>query len=169
MGWTIMYGGVYAEMLGSLLCPLKIGEEYVFAAPMHEDSVVQLMSLENYGITLKWALENFEKSNSHVVDAGAIPVTWPDIVEAFVRVTGKQARTMFVSQEQWFEGATKKGMDPDAPLPMGSNPGDPATFLFRKTFGAWGGTCGRITREVMRLAGEMSLPQEDDQQPWKSG
>jgi hypothetical protein len=160
MGWTIVYGGVYAEMLGSLLCPMKVGEGYVFAAPVHEKSTIPLMPLENYGKTVLWALENPGESVGKFVDAGAVPSTWPEIVSAFTSATGKKAKFQPVSMEQWFEGATKKGIDPEAKMPAGCKDEDEATFTFRKTFGAWWSMWRDNTHENEK-PGRVAVPVED--------
>lgn len=148
--WCTVYGGVYAEMLGSLLCPIKQGDDYIFAAPVHEDSIVPLMPLTNYGNTVEWVLENPEKSAGRFMDAGAIPSSWPEIVTTFTKVTGKTARFQPLSQEQWLEGAAKAGAPVDAAMPIGSSADDEATFTFRKTFGAWWNMWRDNTRDIER-------------------
>ncbi|EME38870.1 hypothetical protein DOTSEDRAFT_160585 [Dothistroma septosporum NZE10] len=145
--WTIVYGGVYAEMLGSVLCPMKQGEEFIFAAPVHEESIIPLMPLDNYGTTLAYILQHPTDFLGQFVDAGAIPSTWPEIVSAFVNVTKKNARFQPIAQDQWFEGAKKKGMDPDSRLPKTASADDPATFTFRKSFGSWWNMWRDNTRE----------------------
>jgi hypothetical protein len=146
--WCVVYGGVYAEMLGSVLLPMKNGEEYVFAAPVHENSVIPLMPLPNYGTTVEWVLEHPEKCAGRFMDAGAIPSTWLDIVAAFENTTGKKARFQPLSQEHWFAGATKKGIAVDAVMPASASADDPAVFTFRKTFGAWWNMWRDNTKEI---------------------
>lgn len=135
--WTIVYGGVYAEMLGSVLCPMKQGDEFVFAAPVHEESVIPLMPLENYGVTVTHILQQPKDYIGEFIDAGATPSTWPEIVSAFTKATGNPARFQPITQEQWFEGAKKKGIDPDSRLPKTASADNPATFTWRTSFGAW--------------------------------
>lgn len=146
--WCNVYGGVYAEMLGSVLRPIKQGDDYMFAAPMHENSIIPLMPLANYGTTVEWVLENPEKSAGRFMDAGAIPSSWPEIVAAFVKVTGKKARFQPLSQEEWFAGAAKSGVPVDAAMPASARADDPAVFTFRKTFGAWWNMWRDNTRET---------------------
>lgn len=131
----------------SLLCPLKQDDTYVFAAPVHESSVIPLTPLENYGTTAAWIFQNPTKAKGRMIDAGAIPSTWPQIVDAFKETTGKEARFIPVTQDQWFAGAVSKGIDPEAKLPRGVQQDDPATFTFRKTFGAWWNIWRDNTRE----------------------
>lgn len=146
--WCVVYGGVYAEMLGSVLRPMKQGEDYIFAAPVHDNSIIPLMPLENYGTTVEWVLNHPEKSAGRFIDAGAIPSSWPEIVAAFTKVTGKGARFQPLSQEEWFAGAAKGGVPVDAAMPATARADDPATFTFRKTFGAWWNMWRDNTKEI---------------------
>lgn len=154
--WCVLYGGVYAEMLGGMLRPRQHGDEYVFAAPVHEESIIPLMPLANYGKTVAWVLTNPEKSVGRFMDAGAIPSSWPEIVAAFMKVTGKSARFQPVTQEQWFEGAAKSGLNPDAVMPSTAKADDSAVFTFKKTFGAWWNMWRDNTREIERDQRTMS-------------
>lgn len=124
-------------MLGSLLLPRKQAEEFVFATPLHENSIVPLTPLSNYGTTVEWVLENPEKSAGRFMDAGATPSSWPEVVAAFTKVTGKRARFQPLSQDEWFAGAAKAGVPVDAAMPATARADDPAVFTFRRTFGAW--------------------------------
>lgn len=121
----------------SLLCPRKDGDTYLFAAPVHESSIIPLTPLDNYGTTAKWIFQNPTKAAGRFIDAGAIPSSWPQIVDIFKKVTGNEAKFVPISQDTWFEGAKSAGINPDARMPRGVDPNDPATFTFRKTFGAW--------------------------------
>lgn len=154
--WCTVYGGVYAEMLGGMLRPMKQGEEYVFAAPVHENSIIPLMPLANYGTTVEWVLENPDKSAGRFMDAGAIPSSWLEIVEAFAKVTGKNARFQPLSQDEWFAGAAKAGINVDAAMPANARADDPAVFIFRKTFGAWWNTWRDNSREIEHLGRSMA-------------
>lgn len=146
--WTVVYGGVYAEMLGSALLPMKQGEEFVFVAPVHENSVIPLMPLENYGITVTHILQHPKDFIDEFVDAGATPSTLPEIVAAFVATTKKSARFQPITQDQWFEEAANKGMDPESRFPKTASADDPATFTFRKSFGSWWNMWRDNTKEV---------------------
>ncbi|KAF2209953.1 hypothetical protein CERZMDRAFT_46186 [Cercospora zeae-maydis SCOH1-5] len=135
--WAILYGGPYAEMLGSTFCPRRSGDEYIFAAPVNEDSIIPLMALDNYGATGAWIFEHPSEAAGRWISAGAFHVTLPEIVETFRKVTGKQARFVSIPQEKWFEGAAAK-FPVDKKLPVGkASDYDDATFTFRQTFSAW--------------------------------
>jgi len=135
--WSILSGGVYAEMLNTLLRPRKDEEGVVtFAAPMREGSVIPLIPLEMYGVRVRWMLENPQLSIGRYVSAGPFPLTYPDIVEAFEKVNKIPARFQPVLTEEWMERVSPF-VDVDKNLPRGSSKDDPTTFTFRKSFTAW--------------------------------
>ncbi|KIW17360.1 hypothetical protein PV08_04553 [Exophiala spinifera] len=134
--WTILTGGVYASMLNSILRPIKDDDGVTFAVPMAEDSVIPLIPLENYGLRIKWILENAEEAVGKFVSAAPYHVTFPEIAKAFEKVNGIKASFRPITVEQWIEGASAF-IDVDKTLPRGSTSEDPTTFTFRKSFSAW--------------------------------
>lgn len=134
--WTIITGGVYAEMLGSLLMPMKTPNGLVFAAPMSKDSIIPLVPLDFYGARVVWALKHPENSIGTYLSAGPFQVTYPDIVEAVQRATGITARFEPITIEQWMDGVAAY-LNPDDMLPRGASRSDPTAFSFRKSFSAW--------------------------------
>lgn len=154
--WTILSSGVYLEMLHSLLRP-RIDQRdgsANFIAPMTATSSFLLVPVENYGIAAKWALENPERSVGHFVNGGAFTATFPEIAEAFTRVTGKAARFVQVDIEAWMDGAKAAGIDPEARLPRGATSDDETSFSFRKTFGAWWALWRDGASEIQGVDGE---------------
>ena len=137
--WTIVEGGVYAELLQSLLRPrLNPADGSAdFIAPMHPTSTIPLIPVVNYAAAVKWALENPERSVGQHVDAGSFLTTFPQVAEAYTRVTGKPARFVPIDIDTWMAGAKAAGIDPEARLPRGATADDGTSFTFRKTFGAW--------------------------------
>ncbi|KAH8645709.1 hypothetical protein BX600DRAFT_534087 [Xylariales sp. PMI_506] len=134
--WSIITGGVYAEMLNLLLLPVPIGDGYVFKLPVDKDSVMPLIPLENYGEAVKWALENPEKSLGKFVSAGPFHMTFGQVAESLERYTGKPSGFQPVTIDEWMQGVSRI-VDPESRLPRGSSLDDPTTFSFRKSFGAW--------------------------------
>jgi uncharacterized protein YbjT (DUF2867 family) len=132
-------GGVYVEMLNSLMRPrLNLSDEAAdFIAPMHPTSTIPLIPVTNYGAAVKWALENPERSVGKYVEAGSFLTTFPEIAKAFTRVTGKPARFVPIDIDTWMAGAKVAGIDPEARLPRGATVDDETSFTFRKSFGAW--------------------------------
>lgn len=134
--WVITNGGVYAEMLGSLLLPRKRDDGvFEFVAPIGEGSI-PFVPLESYGTLARWVFENPEKSVGKTISWPPWFTSYPDLVNAFEGATGKKAIWTDVTQEQWFEGISAY-VDPEDMLPKGSSRDDPTAVSFRKTFGAW--------------------------------
>ncbi|KAL7934615.1 hypothetical protein V8C35DRAFT_327006 [Trichoderma chlorosporum] len=134
--WTILTGGVYAEMLGTLLRPVEKGNEFFFHNPMDNDSIMPLLPLEMYGYRFEWALAHPEESIGKVLSAGPFMVAFPEIATALQQATGKKAYFRSVTTSQWMESISGH-VDPDGRLPRGADPTDSTTFTFRESFGAW--------------------------------
>lgn len=90
--WTILTGGVYAEMLGTLLRPTGEGDEFFFHNPMEHDSIMPLLPLGMYGYRSEWALAHPEESIGEMLSAGPFFVTFPEVAAALQQVTGKKAK-----------------------------------------------------------------------------
>ena len=130
---------MYVEMLHSLLRPRlnPSNGSADFIAPVHPTSTLPLIPVANYGAAVKWALENPERSIGKRIDAGSFLITFPEIAEAFTRVTGRPARFVPVDIDTWMAGVKAAGIDPEARLPRGAAADDDTSFTFRKSFGAW--------------------------------
>jgi hypothetical protein len=136
MEWTVICGGVYAEMLSSLLRPLEVKEgEFVFAAPIGDGSI-PLMPLDEYGALVKWCLANPEKSLGKRISGAPFVTVWTDLAKAFTEATGKKASFMDLTQEQWFEGI-KAYVDPETRMPADASEDDETSTTFRKSFSGW--------------------------------
>ncbi|KAF2492945.1 NAD(P)-binding protein [Lophium mytilinum] len=136
MAWTVVTGGVYIEMLGSLLKPVQAGDgTLVFAAPIGEGSV-PLMPLEDYGALVKWVLGHPEESVGKRIAGAPFVTSWPELVEAFKEATGLEAVFRDLTKEEWFEGI-KGYVDPDERMPKGVAEDDETATTFKKSFGAW--------------------------------
>jgi hypothetical protein len=134
--WTILYGGIYAEMLGSLMQPVRKSGMLTFRAPVDEDSVMPLIPLEMYGFRVAWALEHPQESFGQKLSAGAFQVTYPQIAAALETVVNEPVQFESIDIKDWME-AVSAYINPDNMLPRGAHVDDPTAFTFRKTFGAW--------------------------------
>lgn len=134
--WTIITGGIYVEMLNTLLRPKPHGDGFAFMAPMDNDSIMPLIPLDNYGESIKWALQHPEKAIGKFVTARPIKVTYPQIAESVQRVSGKKTTFVPVSVDDWMKGISSY-VNPENKLPRGARNDDPTSFTFRKSFGAW--------------------------------
>jgi len=134
--WSIITGGVYAEMLNTLLRPVKADQGVVFCPPVKEDSVIPLIPLEMYGVRFRWMLENPEASIGQRLSAAPYHVTFPQIPKAFQSVHNVTARFNPITIGEWMSHASAS-MPVDNVLPRGSSKDDPTTFTFRRSFTAW--------------------------------
>lgn len=134
--WTIITGGVYAKMLGSLLMPVKTPDGLIFAAPMSTQSVIPLIPLEFYGARVAWALKHPKDSVGKYLSAGPFQVTYPDIVDAVRNTTGMSVQFKSITIEEWMNGVAAY-VNPDDMLPRGASRSDSTAFSFRKSFSAW--------------------------------
>lgn len=134
--WSITSGGVYAEMLNSLLRPIKDEQGWRFVAPVREDSIIPLIPLEMYGLLVRWMLENPEASIGKSLCAGPYYVTFPEVARAFENVKNVPARFEPFTIDEWMSRASAS-IPVDNTLPRGSSKDDPTTFTFRKSFTAW--------------------------------
>ena len=134
--WSIITGGVYAEMLNRLLKPVPREDGYIFELPMEKESVMPLIPLDNYGEAVKWALEHPKESIGKFVSANPFLLTFDQIAAAVEEFTGKKTRFQPIALDDWMERISQY-IDPEGRLPRGASPDDATTFTFRKSFGAW--------------------------------
>jgi hypothetical protein len=140
MKWTIVTGGVYAEMLESLLKPIKDPKTggVVFKVPVEPESVMPLVPLERYGQRVLWALQHPDESYGRFLSCNPFQVTFPQVADIHQTVTSTKTSFESISIDHWMEGVKLYGgIDPDNTLPRGSNRDDPTAFTFRKSFSAW--------------------------------
>ncbi|OAP57097.1 hypothetical protein AYL99_09210 [Fonsecaea erecta] len=163
LAWSIIIGGVYAEMLNRLLKPVPRGDGYVFQLPLHKESVMPLVPLDNYGETVKWALEHPRESVGRLVSASPFQVTFDQVAEALEQYTGKKTEFQPVTLAAWMEHVSAS-IDPEARLPRNAASDDTTAFTFRTSFGArW--SIWRDNR-VRETKGDGSPQQQQQQQQW---
>ncbi|OAL25150.1 hypothetical protein AYO22_05027 [Fonsecaea multimorphosa] len=134
--WSIITGGVYAEMLNRLLKPVPQGDGYVFKLPLNKESIMPLIPLDNYGEAVKWALEHPRESLGKFVSAGPFQLTLDQVADALEQYTGKKTKFQPITLADWMERISAN-IDPEGRLPRGASPDDTTAFTFRKSFGAW--------------------------------
>ncbi|RFU81273.1 nadp-binding [Trichoderma arundinaceum] len=134
--WSISYGGVYAEMLWSLLQPrIRDDGVYEFAAPIG-DGNIPLTPLDDYGARVRWMFENPEAVIGKTVVWAPFYTSYKDLVKIFEETTGKRAIFKDLTQDEWFD-RLKAHRAPDSKFPHSGPVDDDTTFTFRQTFGAW--------------------------------
>jgi uncharacterized protein YbjT (DUF2867 family) len=106
MAWTNILSGPYAEMLFETLGPKYDDQKdvWVFAAPLH-DGALPMIHLEDLGRYVEWALEHHEESNGLTFGAATEHVSWPKLVGAFTKVTGKKAVYFDIPLDEWIVAA----------------------------------------------------------------
>lgn len=139
--WSIIEGGVYAEMLNTMLAPRNDDESsearaLKYLAPVNHDSVIPLVPVEMYGVLVKWMLEHPRESIGEWLSASPFLVTFPEIAAALSELSGRQCKFETISIDDWMLGASAI-LHVDATLPRGSNNDNPALFTFRRSFSAW--------------------------------
>ncbi|UKZ92909.1 uncharacterized protein TrAFT101_007842 [Trichoderma asperellum] len=134
--WSILYGGVYAEMLWTLLKPrVRDDGVYEFAAPIG-DGNIPFIPLEDYGARVRWIFEHPEAAIGKKLDWGLLYTSYKDLVQAFEETTGKQAVFKDLTQDEWFD-RLRVIRAPETKFPDSGLSDDDTTFTWRRTFGAW--------------------------------
>lgn len=135
--WTVISGGVYAQMLSSLLRPQQKSDGvYEFRAPIG-NGAIPFINVDDYGVMARYVFENPGETIGKLISWGVWYTTYPELATAFQNATGKRATFKNVTQDQWFEDIKSSYVDPEIKMPRGVDPNDKTAFTFRKTFGAW--------------------------------
>lgn len=98
------------------------------------DGAIPEVALEDCGYYVKWLFDNTERANGMDLDVAIEHVGYDELAEAFQKVTGKPARYIDTSFDDYFAAV------PVAEMPTGYNadPKDPATMKYRDNFtGFW--------------------------------
>jgi uncharacterized protein YbjT (DUF2867 family) len=136
MAWTTITGGVYMEMLSSLLRPIRAPDgTFVFAAPIGSGSVPFAL-LDDYGALVAWVLSHPEQSIGKRVSGAPFVTTWPELAASLTEATGKRAVFRDLTADEWFEGLSSY-INPDVRMPKGAAEDDESATTFRKSFSAW--------------------------------
>ncbi|KAL6904210.1 hypothetical protein GGI43DRAFT_432821 [Trichoderma evansii] len=134
--WVNSYGGVYAEMLWTLLQPrVRDDGVYEFAAPIG-DGNIPLTPLDDYGHRVRWIFEHPEAATGKTIEWAPFYTSYKDLVQAFEETTGKQAVFKDLTQDEWFD-RLRVYRAPEDKFPDSGIPDDDTTFTWRHTFGAW--------------------------------
>ncbi|TFY83231.1 hypothetical protein EWM64_g794 [Hericium alpestre] len=131
LSWSVVNTGPYMDMIGSVFFgpsgQLDDGT-FVFASPLTKGHV-PMIALRDLGFWARWTFDNREATSGKSLDIASQMVTWPDIVAAFTKVTGKKAVFQPVTLDQFFARIE----NPDRPLAHnGVN-----SMTYRQNFSAW--------------------------------
>ncbi|KAH7313188.1 hypothetical protein BKA65DRAFT_574281 [Rhexocercosporidium sp. MPI-PUGE-AT-0058] len=134
--WTVLYGGVYSQMLSSLLRPVERDDGvFEFAAPIGKGAI-PFVDVEDYGVRTRYAFENPGECVGKTIGWATWMTMYSELVTAFKNVTGKEAMFRDITYDEWFERLSAY-VDPETRMPPGVGDGDHTAFTFRQTFGAW--------------------------------
>jgi hypothetical protein len=160
---SVLTSGPYMELLFEYMRPKKnVQGIYQFIAPLGSGHVV-LIHLEDLGLYACWLFDHRKEANGLNLEVATEHVSWPALVAAFIKVTGKKAEYLDVSSEDYFNRyypAGTKVVD----RKIGSDRKDPTLQTWRQNFGGfwnmWKYTRangGNITRDYALL--DRILPQ----------
>ncbi|GJC77434.1 nmrA-like family domain-containing protein 1 [Colletotrichum liriopes] len=97
------------------------------------DGAVPHVALDDCGYYVKWLFDNHERAHGMDLDVAIDHITYTELAAAFEKVTGKPARYIDVSFDDYF--ATT--LAADYPVAYNADPNDPATMTYRQNFSGW--------------------------------
>ncbi|KZS88424.1 NAD(P)-binding protein [Sistotremastrum niveocremeum HHB9708] len=105
MVWSSLTSGPYMEMLKSPMFGPSLRDDdgsFIFAAPMGTGHVT-MIALKDLGYFARYIFDHREEYTGKDLEAASELVTWPNLVAAFKRVTGKPAKFIDAPLELWFQ------------------------------------------------------------------
>jgi len=130
--WTILVGGVYAEMVPIAFRPrVRADGTHVFSGPLGHGHIA-FTDLSSYGAYTRWILDNPGPTVGKSVYMPTFPTSLQDVANAFTRVTGKPAIGQDITQDEWFAGV-------EHPRFTASGPGEnnDMQFSYVHSFRGW--------------------------------
>ncbi|MBV9881894.1 MAG: NmrA family NAD(P)-binding protein [Sphingomonadaceae bacterium] len=138
MGAAVFTTGPYMEMALSSRTPMTptVEDDVVtWRVPLGAGAVVHV-SLEDCAYYVRWLFDHPERANGMNLEVAIEHVRYADLASAFERVTGRRARYIDTSLDDYFAGALKAAAD--RPAGYNADPDDPSTMSFRDNFtGFW--------------------------------
>jgi hypothetical protein len=161
MRWSVLTTSPYIEQLFNLQAPKKSDSgEYVFRLPLG-DGAIPYTRLDDLGYYVRWIIDHPEKSAGLNIKLSVEHVTLKQLASTFTEVTGKPAKAINVTIDEWFEGA---GMGKSSPRgahligSSGQSPPDSTLLTVYDNFSNWwrlyqrsGGNKGLLKRDYALL------------------
>lgn len=97
------------------------------------DGAVPEVALDDCGYYVKWLFDHPDRANGMNLDVAIEHVSYHKLAEAFTKVTGKPARYIDTSFEDYFA----KVPIADRPVAYNADPNDPATMKYQDNFTGW--------------------------------
>jgi len=103
--WTVFTNGPYMDMLRALFAPMNIREEdgtRVFVSPIGKTGTVPLIALSDLGWWARHIFDSPKTTTGKNLKVASNPITWPELIETFKRVTGLPAVYKPVTMDEYF-------------------------------------------------------------------
>lgn len=158
MRWSILTTSPYMEQLFWPQAPIKTADgTYEFRIPL-KDGAIPYTALDDNGFYVHWILEHPDESAGLNVKVGIEHVTLPMLAATFTEVTGKPARAVNVTVDQW---VAEHGFESSSTSVFGSKKlveNDPSLVPRYDSLCAWwniyqrsGGNTGLLRRDYAFL------------------
>jgi hypothetical protein len=105
------------------------------------DGAIPEVALDDCGYYVKWLFDHPDRANGMDLDVAIEPVSYHKLAEAFTKVTGKLAKYIDTSFEDYFAAFPVA----DDPAGYNADPKDPATMRWRDNFRGWWNTFRHTT------------------------
>ncbi len=160
MGAALFTTGPYIEMAiakGTPMSPVVEDGVVVWKVPLGEGAVPHV-ALDDCGFYVRWIFDHQDEACGMDLEIAIDHITYEELAEAFSRVTGKPAKCLNVSMEEYWRSGPFAGVPDSAPAGYNAPVDDPATMSFKDNFtGFWnmwrssGGNQGVVRRDYALL------------------
>lgn len=160
MGAALFTTGPYIEMAigaATIMTPVIEDGVVVWRVPLGDGAVAHV-ALDDCAHYVRWLFDHQDEANGMDLGVAIGHVTYHEIAAAFTKVTGKAAKCIDMSFEDYWKQGPVAGIPLETPAGYNASAGDPATMSFRDNFtGFWniwrrsGGNRGVIQRDYALL------------------
>jgi hypothetical protein len=160
MGAALFTTGPYIEMAissGTIMSPFIEDGVVVWKVPLGKGAVAHV-ALDDCAHYVRWLFDHQSESNGLDLEVAIDHITYDDLAAAFTKVTGKPAKCIDLSMEDYWKHGPFAKVPHDMPAGYNATAGDPATMSIRDNFtGFWniwrlsGGNQGVIKRDYALL------------------
>ena len=160
MGAALFTTGPYIEMAisaATIMTPAIEDGVVVWRVPLG-DGAVPHVALDDCAYYVRWLFDHQDESNGMDLEVAIDHVTYHDVAAAFTKVTGKPAKYIDLSLDDYWKHGPVARIPHGTPAGYNAAAGDPATMSFRDNFtGFWnvwrlsGGNRGVVKRDYALL------------------
>lgn len=156
MGAAVFTSGPYIEMAVTPFTPMTPTVEdgvVTWRVPLGQGAIPHV-SLEDCGYYVRWLFEHPRLACGLNLEVAIEDVAYTDLAAAFTAVTGRPARYIDTSLDDYWKGSVSGVAH--SPAGYNADPGDPATMTFRDNFtGFWNLWKNRIITRNYALLDEI--------------